>query len=339
MNKIVYLLGAGASANALPIVSNFPDRIETLSNYLSGRVSEIGDEETVEKVTSSLSRKNHLLNIISGLRALSEQSRKSASIDTLAKKLYLKGNVEKLDSLKLLLSVFLHLEQILNLPDYRYDAFLASILSGEFRKFPPNLRILSWNYDMQFEFAYSEYTESYEISTNQNMMNIVHKNAHETVNPNNFGIFKINGTASLYQASFRNQIFLSNQIGNRLNSDILREVVDAYATCITRNDVRPLLSFAWESESAHTNALEMAKIAASNPDVLVIIGYSFPLFNRAIDKMLCDQMPGLRKVYIQAPESNANGIKERFLSLRPNPHAIEVVIRTDTSQFLIPYEF
>lgn len=338
MNKIVYLIGAGASANALPVVNALPNKMLEMAQHLEERQSEINEEEITDRVTSELSRKKHLLNIISGIKSLAELSSKSASIDTLAKKYFLKGNTKELNDLKLHLSTYFNLEQAKSRTDYRYDAFFASILQRKIRDFPDNLRILSWNYDMQFEYAYSEFTNSMEIMVNQNMLNVAQKNANDNPEINKFGIFKLNGTASLYHKPFRNQVYMANQISHGLNGDILREIIDSYATCITRDDVSPLMSFAWEAESSGGGVIEKAKIAASNPKALVIIGYSFPLFNRGIDKIIFEQMPGLNKVYIQAKEDDALGVKERFLSFWENPASIEVIIRTDVSQFLIPYE-
>lgn len=339
MNKVVYLLGAGASANALPVVNALPERMRKMADYLDQRISEINENESVERATTELSRKKHCQNLITGLRSLAEEAQKSASIDTLAKKHYLRKGLEELKRLKLLLCTYFSLEQANTPADFRYDAFLAAILESQIRGFPDNLRILSWNYDMQFEYAYSGYSNSMEISTNQVMLNTAQKNTHNEIELNKFSIVKLNGTASLYQKSFRNQFYFTNKITSGLNIDVIREIIDGYATCSIRDDVSTLLSFAWEREIAGATTLENAKIAASNATTLVIIGYSFPLFNRSIDKIISDQMPSLSKVYIQAPEEHAKGIKERFLALRNNPASVHVSLHTNTEQFLIPYEF
>ena len=39
-------------------------------------------------------------------------------------------------------------------------------------------------------------------------------------------------------------------------------------------------------------------------DILVVIGYTFPFFNREIDRMIFSQMECLQKIYIQDPNAN-----------------------------------
>jgi len=53
--------------------------------------------------------------------------------------------------------------------------------------------------------------------------------------------------------------------------------------------------------------LDLEKVASlvSDTEILVVIGYSFPNFNREVDQLLFDAMKKrLRKVYIQVPEGD-----------------------------------
>ena len=47
-----------------------------------------------------------------------------------------------------------------------------------------------------------------------------------------------------------------------------------------------LLTFAWESQNHQrfSNSLELSKEIIKGSEILVVIGYSFPFFNREIDK-------------------------------------------------------
>jgi hypothetical protein len=73
-----------------------------------------------------------------------------------------------------------------------------------------------------------------------------------------------------------------------------------------------LLSFAWgntdntEKELFTSNRLKKAQNIAQETDILVIIGYSFPYFNREVDKEIFKsilQRNSLQKIYCQDPSA------------------------------------
>lgn len=104
-------------------------------------------------------------------------------------------------------------------------------------------------------------------------------------------------------------------------------------------NVKPLLSFAWESDiDTETSIMTHALNRTKDTDILVVIGYSFPYFNREIDGKIIDNMKRLRKVYIQDPKSE--GIAQRFDTIyNKGVHPkLEVKLYTETDQFLFPNE-
>jgi hypothetical protein len=77
-----------------------------------------------------------------------------------------------------------------------------------------------------------------------------------------------------------------------------------------------------------------------NTDVLIVIGYSFPFFNRKIDKILLEGMPDLSAIYVQDP-TNSESIEERIKSILDEGrdyfikfHQVKMI-----DQFYIPFEF
>lgn len=74
----------------------------------------------------------------------------------------------------------------------------------------------------------------------------------------------------------------------------------------------------------------------SQTEILVIIGYSFPTFNRDIDRGLLSSATKLEKIYYQAPKNDVDGLIQRLKGI--NPKEIEVIPHTDLNQFFIPYE-
>lgn len=132
MNKITYLFGAGASKNALPIVNEIPDRIEDLVNFLIRDDLKLGDDSKFNLLDARVekSKREYQIEMITTLEWLMKECKRHASIDTYAKKLFLKRDNRTLKKLKIALSIFFVFEQARNKPDNRYDTFFASILNN-----------------------------------------------------------------------------------------------------------------------------------------------------------------------------------------------------------------
>jgi hypothetical protein len=74
----------------------------------------------------------------------------------------------------------------------------------------------------------------------------------------------------------------------------------------------PSISFAWEKNDLGDIIIETIK----ETNTLVIIGYSLPYFNRDVDRALFEAMASsLENIFIQVPEFDHSGVKERFLTL------------------------
>ena len=83
--------------------------------------------------------------------------------------------------------------------DKRYDAFMASIIKpikGKLKIYD-QFKILTWNYDLQFEIAYSRY-ESQSIPSCQKRIQsypLILPEGNEKFDINKFGIIHLNGIA------------------------------------------------------------------------------------------------------------------------------------------------
>lgn len=94
--------------------------------------------------------------------------------------------------------------------------------------------------------------------------------------------------------------------------------------------------FAWEEGEIPKTTRITAKECTNETRILTIIGYSFPTFNRVIDKEIIDNMTHLEKVYIQAPEDSINSVAQRFKAIKPK---VNVELLTGTDEFFIPFEY
>jgi len=75
------------------------------------------------------------------------------------------------------------------------------------------------------------------------------------------------------------------------------------------------LSFAWEDyERPEQNIINKVTTSTKDTEVLVVIGYSFPFFNREVDRKIIGEMKNLKKVYFQ--DKNPHNIKLRFQAIR-----------------------
>ncbi|MCH5332058.1 MAG: hypothetical protein J1E33_06615, partial [Alistipes sp.] len=101
-------------------------------------------------------------------------------------------------------------------------------------------------------------------------------------------------------------------------------------------DFMTRLSFAWENAKDDVFMDSVCRTII-NAEILVVIGYSFPFFNREIDRRIVSAMPKLKTVYIQDPY--ASNVQENFKAvLYPNNYQINYELRTNVAQFVLPNE-
>ena len=96
------------------------------------------------------------------------------------------------------------------------------------------------------------------------------------------------------------------------------------------------LSFAFDYTSHSEAILQRSHEIINDTDALVIIGYTFPFFNREIDRKVLSRLSPKAKVYIQdlAPEK----IKESFKAVLPNFNDNNISLIRDVTQFYLPPE-
>jgi thiamine pyrophosphate-dependent acetolactate synthase large subunit-like protein len=101
-------------------------------------------------------------------------------------------------------------------------------------------------------------------------------------------------------------------------------------------------SFAWEDNS-YTNALRAhANETMDETDVLVIIGYSFPSFNRNWDLTLLRQfISNKRQVKTKRVVVQSKSMKEETFKhlVRMEADGIPIMVESDLTQFYVPPEF
>jgi hypothetical protein len=341
MSKIVYLIGAGASfgkrdkenkiVEGLPIVEEIPSRIQFLIHKIITGNTEINSQFKASKQDIDF--------LISELEWLKTASIKHQTIDTYAKKLYTTQNHEEYERLKYALSAYLTLEQLFNKPDSRYDAFFAAILGDDISKLPDFVSILSWNYDCQFEIAFAEYFSSNKsLNSIWDHLKIFNKTTTDDRKKyDNFSITKLNGTALTYDKKSLDKPFFDSFF-NRMGMSKINHVITSYLRGAGASNVENALSFGWEKMNEIFKNQIISKV--EDAEILVIIGYSFPYFNREVDRFIIQNMNSLNKIYIQDPnhievkESLEAVLSEQQLSNQ----MMKYVHKAGVKQFVIPNE-
>lgn len=334
MPKVTYLLGAGASANALPIVKHIPDRILNQIEILEKPEFQLSEQYCeFMQIKLDCSLKQGQANLIQTLKWLYEEREKHSSIDTLAKKLTITRKTNELEKLKSAVSIFFITEQLLKQVDPRYDDFWASLISSR-NELPENVNILSWNYDYQLEMAYMPYFGGTGIRDVMEALNVYSKFGNHRERKG-FKVFKLNGTTGFRFKGQEYFLIPKSPESNGVDIQFVKNQVEFYEGA-KMNSVNHMLSYAWENEYTDNGIIERAQEGTADTDILVLIGYSVPFFNREIDRKLIGNMKNLSKVYVQSPE--AENIRQRFRSVVEDKRPISFELLTDKDKFFLPPE-
>ncbi|HSY60332.1 MAG TPA: hypothetical protein VK796_00595 [Cytophaga sp.] len=321
--NFTYYLGAGASAQALPTVLKLPESFRALANEI--RINDKIDSTYLDAKKFYADR----------LEWLATNSEKYGTIDTFAKFLYLRNSTD-FEHLKKTINFFFALRQGLDgYRDPRALIFLTTVMKID-QFFPPNINIISWNYDFQIELAAEEFRK--ESFATLRTGGFRHSPPVILYYPNvgagtsrEFQLIHLNGIAGL----FRDEV--TNVRKSHLHNTPFKDINDFFEKTEARAQHSRVLSFAFEAEEAEQR-LTYAKQLVQNTDILVVIGYSFPYFNRDIDKAIFEMLKEnkrLKIIYFQNPILDGQFLYNQF-GINKN----EVDIRHDKSDgnYFIPFE-
>jgi hypothetical protein len=404
--NITYLLGAGASANTIPIVKHMNQRISDIVYYLekistvkydhldiSGYYSEIRGSLVAEK--------DVILDVIEDFNWLLSEAENYYSIDTLAKKYYLINNSEDYERLKKCLIIYFMIEQYVVIPDKnlyeeenlviskdnqvqrgftkqsidkRYDSFFSSLAkpvdSGlEINK---NVKIISWNYDIQIELSLMRFCGK-DIDLIKNRYNIhpllnkLDYNQNDTNSMDSFMVRKLNGNAifNFSETNYNKHLTVFDyQTPDKCSHEQkLRTIFKTFKELDHKQNIAcRFLNFAWECDEyfikkfnargreSFSSIIEEAEEISQKTEILVVIGYSFPISNRDIDSRILNNMGELKKVYVQDkyPQKIESTMRNAFSVLqrreyvdgleRKEKYKVDFHLDDNIDQFTIPYE-
>lgn len=351
--KVVYWLGAGASRHALPIVNDMPAAFEAQAKFIE-----------LVKFDPPINRE-HIKHYSGYLQRMARWAKQFGTIDTYARSLYLLGQNEALAQLKLHLSLYFTIEQALPLLsgderesfgvrywkrdriDTRYMGWLALVMD-RVNGLNARVNIISWNYDLQLEHAIALYQgldnmgklacnhrfSSYPLGTSIELSGMKHPS-----------LVHLNGIAGLSQQSFPYKRLFDGIGGLEVPfRDFISALLEQYFQYL-HSSVDSLLAsfrpftFSWEDDEQAKTGLAYAKMMLAEATVLVIIGYSFPSFNRKNDKEIfsgfLDGDYRSKRIVIQNEYIEPSTFKE-MVGQRSEPPKIRQERNLD--QFYVPKE-
>lgn len=348
--KITYFLGAGASYNSIPIWKSQGQSMIAVAESILRLLKE---NMSIKKNFPKLADNDLLINFFTNLKHFGNLAIDYGSIDIYARRLYLINDKNELNELKKCLSVyfdlwenFLHKENTLRKGenifesninfekiDKRYLALLSVLLEKDDSLFPKlnsNVSFLTWNYDLQLETAFESFLprkSSSLVDTNSylNFMNLGNE-------PNRKEVLHLNGFRGYFSEG--KEIYDTVERKNCFTIESYLESFLEIYTLFRNPDYTNSIKYAWE---ANSESLENARNILSDTNILIIVGYSFPAFNRRIDSELIkifEKKQGYKKIIYQDPYAN-NDIIESIFS---NPAEV-IVMKDDVNQFHIPHEF
>ena len=355
--KVTYLFGAGASASVLPLVKDLPNDLYRFPDYFDYVWAKPVDDKFPDGFDISFSFSEVVSMFREDVKWLSKEASSHSSIDTLARKYYLSNKQFELTKLKIILNEYFIVKQLFRGIDMRYDSFFASILKGEKGniEIPSNIKILNWNYDKQFEFSFGQFSASLpKNSINhdtiiEDVLQVFPRRKESIANKDRFSIIKLNGTfggaiddfSQFTQVSYN--VFIQKDLTDKDKFGILAQSLRRYYNNIQNANATnlpkysPTIYYSWE-QNDHVNKIrQLASDLTYDTEILVVIGYSFPTFNRSLDKNLIRSMLNLKRVYIQNVPASIEGVIQRFKSITEFEGIVSPI--TSVDEFFIPYEF
>lgn len=365
MAKITYLLGAGASAKAMPVVSEIPIATSIVRDFFKEILLNIQSGNPYPEFIECMEHEDKIERIVETLSIFHIILLNHSSVDTFFKKIHLtkqteiefddNGNKVKVKADELLglynlillfidfetyKYVFNELNNLKNIKlvpainsnnlteeekekisfrnskaslDLRYDTFLATVLKeidGNIQ-LDDDITIVSWNYDTQLERAITNYLVN---DSKQNVNNILKPEVK---------FFKLNGTSWPHIDGGKNETSFDKlgfqNFKNKSSFDLPDYIIEFlkstdYNHPFNQYKFNKNLYFQWNSilDLDRGKAFEAVK----ETDVLVVIGYTFPTFNREVDRRLYRSMEKLKKIYIvDINEKRINSIRSSFNAL------------------------
>lgn len=338
--KILYYLGAGASVKALPLAKTVWDPNDNTEYLIRGLAFDLSHFDWKAIKVHFSDQDNLIMNTLDRrFKDLAEKADAFGDVDTYAKYLHLmdRGGSE-LTELKKTLSLYFAIKQkFTNALDSRYLPWLVCVMDQ--KMIPDNVKILSWNYDYQLELAAAQIGGTAEDVAHSGA-GFSHTPAMLTNYPSLDPTFDRFGELSLIHLNGIAGYLAGDLEGNFQRTastfqDSYSNLENLNALYLEKNELKPQLHFAWEKSHYHKKLMDYVRQMIDRTTILVVVGYSFPFFNREVDKQIFQKLDKLKKIYYQDPVLDGQHLKSQF-GLRDNFRIVHI---KNTDNFHVPFEY
>ncbi|UPQ79626.1 hypothetical protein M0M57_02015 [Flavobacterium azooxidireducens] len=373
MAKVTYYLGAGASYYACPILDKQAElMIKLASHELEIHFKNINPEKYPNGINFEFdkNKKNHLpqdnkTQILWDIGYFGKRAVEYNTIDTYAKKLFLNEEFDELRKLKMSVSIFFDLWEnfsvsrynhfskheyslienkyipsnfpIFSKIDSRYKSLFSILLEKNTEiKINENFKFITWNYDLQLEETFNLFLNEHH-EKNLNSINKYFK--YKTNNTETNDVFHLNGYRGFTKTNDGREIILKEKV----DIDDYWKSVEGFHEAIVRKNITfdNHIKYAWEHKLENNPFFNNIYNVLNETEILIVIGYSFPPFNRSIDQLLFSKLDSkkIKKIVYQDPNASKQLIENLFKNPKEFTKKIEILSdQKDLKQFYLPNE-
>lgn len=345
MSEITYILGAGASFQSIPVVNTFNNRLLEFADFLNG----------IGQVKFMGENRNKFIRASEAIRNLFEEFSSHQSFDTYFKKQFHLGNDVAINQGKRLLNLYFTWEHDRSsfapsssfvatagshfykraLFDRRYDALIAGLLKP-YRNVAETLckiNFITWNYDLNLLQSIKNFFAP--TASFKNFFQKIEKLPFYWNINDQISIINING--NFYSSEYNDYENLGNVNGGRIIEDkILSEYFLSESIDLDAERIR----FAWEFNNSEVNQLLWhINRNLTNSKQVIIVGYTFPLYNRIIDSSyMTERLLKFDDKKITVQDPNVENICSTLLETMGVSKTFERIIskKPDCSSFYVP---
>jgi hypothetical protein len=332
--RVAYLMGAGASAQRLPVIANMATVMQEHVEWVRAQQMDLPKAERKD-----LDLDKQLSRYIEGLEWVLAQMGKYVSVDTCAR--WLSPGSNELVGLKAVLTTFFAIEQHLKGYDPRYEAFVSTMLDFDQDKLHPDMVVLTWNYDQQLPMALSRVRGRQSLRDVMRDHRITSLYGFAQGRMPDFRVLHLNGIAGVFarggDAPVHDRINVEDPLVASWGSWMywFQQIIDER---FTGSNGGCTFSYAWETMNSKTNMpWQPLEDRLSDIEKLIVIGYSFPDFNRPVDRRLIKSMGALKEIVVQTSPTSMAGILTKLRMVFPE-HKDKLVPYELTHEFYVPNE-
>lgn len=313
-HNVTYLLGAGASYHAIPIMANFKEKFKKflylywnhqshpyqslIFEFLTRTIKELDQAHTIDKHASILHRKN-------------KYEYEAFKILICYYLLYIQLNKDSNEN------IISEDVKELGIYDTRYQELINRITTDD--KIQSNVNIISWNYDFQLELNTSKLFDLSFEEVNKNLKIFPNSNIRYRVNEIDAKVVKMNGTAMFYDRHTNSYNNFIEPDSTFTKNDLLKSMDEIGKLLVQeKSNKDPMICYWFEANNEARLARKRAKSIIEQTNTLIIIGYSFPQDNREIDVDLFAKTENLGNIKYNIPEKDYNKYLRNLLNRNPN---------------------